>query len=192
MNDDDRKLCLNGCFTIKPRSEFGRHPRTPDGLASRCKACEVERIQLSKHGITAAQKAEIAAAQGGCAICHRPEPSKKGWVVDHDHACCPGARSCANCRRGVLCGWCNAALGYAQDSPEILRAAADYLESGVRLDTSRFTDSLYRDTEANRSTSPTYETRRDGLTQKASHLPEITPSYVTRTRTYRISIGDQP
>jgi hypothetical protein len=131
--NDDLKLCLNGCFQIKPRTDFGRHPRSPDGLASRCKPCEVERIQISKHGMTAAQKAEIAAAQGGCAICHRTEPSKKGWVVDHDHSCCPGERSCPKCRRGVVCAWCNTILGYAQDSPEILRAAAHYLESGDRL-----------------------------------------------------------
>ena len=131
--NDDLKLCLNGCFKIKPRTEFGRHPRSPDGLYSRCKPCETERVQRWKHGITAAEKAEIAAAQGGCGICKRPEAGKKGWVVDHDHACCPGERSCVACRRCVLCAWCNNALGYALDSPEILRAAADYLESGVRL-----------------------------------------------------------
>lgn len=130
---DDRKLCLNGCFEVKPVADFGKHPRSPDGLASRCKRCEVERIQLSKHGMTSAEKRSVATKQGGCAICHRPDPGGKGWMVDHDHACCPGERSCPKCRRGVLCAWCNNALGYAQDSPAILRAAADYLESGVRL-----------------------------------------------------------
>lgn len=130
---EQTKLCLNGCFTVKPVSEFGRHPRMPDGLASRCKACEVERLQIRKHGITAAQKAAIAAEQGGCAVCHRREPGRKGWVVDHDHSCCPGERSCPKCRRGILCQWCNAVLGYGHDSPEILRAAASYIESGVRL-----------------------------------------------------------
>lgn len=129
----DMKLCLDGCFTVKPRSEFGRHPRSPDGLMARCKPCELERVQRWRHGLTATEKANIAAAQGGCAICHRHEPGKKGWVLDHDHSCCPGDRSCASCRRGVLCAWCNNALGYAQDSPSVLRAAADYLESGVRL-----------------------------------------------------------
>lgn len=131
--NDGLKLCLNGCFTVKPISEFTKHSRMKDGLSPRCKSCEVERIQLSKHGLTAAQKALIATEQGGCAICHRPDPGRKGWVVDHDHSCCPGERSCPKCRRGVLCIWCNNALGYGQDSPKILRAAADYLESKVRL-----------------------------------------------------------
>jgi hypothetical protein len=77
----------------------------------------------------------MANEQGGCAICHRPEPGKKGWVVDHDHSCCPGDRSCPLCRRGILCQWCNNALGYALDNPATLRAMADYLESQVRLAT---------------------------------------------------------
>lgn len=127
------KLCLNGCFTFLPLDQFGRHPRSPDGLASRCKSCERDRLQIRKHGITARQKAEIADAQGGCAVCHRPEPGRKGWVVDHDHSCCPHETSCVNCRRGVVCQWCNAMLGYAFDNPAILRAGADFIESGVRL-----------------------------------------------------------
>lgn len=144
----DRKLCLNGCFTVKPISDFGRHPRSPDGLQARCKACENERSQAGRHGITRAQKATLAAQQGGCAVCHRTEPSARGWVVDHDHACCPGERSCGACRRGILCHWCNAALGYASDDPNLLRALADYLESGDRLTgfgaTARLPESLTR------------------------------------------------
>jgi len=129
----DRKLCLNGCFTVKPLSDFSPHPRSPDGYNSRCKPCERERIQLRKHGMTSADKKALAAEQGGCAICERTEPGAKGWVIDHDHECCPGEVSCVKCRRGLLCGWCNTALGYAQDDPNLLRAMADYLESEVRI-----------------------------------------------------------
>jgi len=182
--NDDLKLCLNGCFKIKPRTDFGPQPKAPDGLSAKCRQCESDRLAMRRHGLTVAHKAELAADQGGCAICHRPEPGAKGWVVDHDHACCAGEVSCPECRRGILCQWCNNALGYAKDSPEILRAAADYIESGVRLDMSRLTDSLDRELGAGWSTSPTYETGRDGLTQKASHLPETTSSSVTRTPTY--------
>ena len=127
------KLCLNGCFQVLPVSDFGRHPRSPDGLASRCKGCERARLQLRKHGLTGLEKAQIADAQGGCGICGRPEPGRKGWVVDHDRTCCATDASCSKCRRGILCQWCNSALGYAADNPLILRRMADYIESGVRL-----------------------------------------------------------
>lgn len=128
------KCCLNGCFQVLPVSAFARHPKAPDGLMARCRSCERDRLQLRKHSLTSADKASIAAAQGGCALCGRTEPGAKGWVVDHDHACCPSEISCAGCRRGVLCQWCNAALGYALDDPALLRRMANYLDTGTRLD----------------------------------------------------------
>lgn len=42
-------------------------------------------------------------------------------VPDHDHT--------TGLLRGVLCGNCNRALGLLQDSPTILRALAQYLET---------------------------------------------------------------
>lgn len=129
----DRKLCLNGCFKTKPIGEFYRHSASPDGYMPRCKACQNERAQVARHGLSKADKDAIAQRQGGCAICRRPAPGAMGWVVDHDRTCCPNSKSCIKCRRGVLCTWCNSALGYALDSPETLRRMADYLESGNRL-----------------------------------------------------------
>jgi hypothetical protein len=88
---------------------------------------------MRKHGLTTLDKEQIATEQGGCAICERPNPGRKGWVVDHDRTCCPTDKSCPKCRRGILCQWCNSALGYAHDNPTILRRMADYLESDDRL-----------------------------------------------------------
>jgi hypothetical protein len=79
--------------------------------------------------MTREEKTEQARRQGGCLICHRRAPGEKGWVMDHDRSCCPGDTSCERCRRGVLCQWCNNALGYAMDSPVLLRAMADYLDA---------------------------------------------------------------
>lgn len=93
-----------------------------------CKQCERNRASLRKHGITVADKQLIADHQGGCAICHHPDPGSKGWTVDHDHECCSGEKSCPKCRRGILCGWCNKMLGAAFDRPQILSAAIEYLE----------------------------------------------------------------
>ena len=121
------------CEEWLPLESFSPHSGGRNGLNAACKPCEVARISFSKHGLTVQDKQLTIATIDGCAICGRTDPSKKGWVVDHDHSCCPGDASCPSCRRGVLCQWCNGALGYAFDSPTILRRMADYLELGTRI-----------------------------------------------------------
>lgn len=59
------------------------------------------------HGLTPEQYDEMLLAQGGvCAICKRPEPSKRQahLSVDHDHD--------TGKIRGLLCFGCNISLGY--------------------------------------------------------------------------------
>lgn len=71
----------------------------------------------------------IAEQSDACAAC--AEPFGKDWSkvhVDHDHACCPGTRSCGKCIRGVICASCNWGLGKFGDDPAKLRSAADYLD----------------------------------------------------------------
>lgn len=48
-------------------------------------------------------------------------------VVDHDHGCCPGQKSCGNCIRGLLCDNCNIGLGHFKDSVESLQLAIEYI-----------------------------------------------------------------
>ena len=74
-------------------------------------------------------------AQGGvCAACHEQEKRidkrigrPRSLAVDHDHACCPGKRSCGKCIRGLLCSRCNPVLGEVEDSVELLQSMIDYL-----------------------------------------------------------------
>lgn len=83
----------------------------------------------SDHGISLVERDARFEAQGeSCAICGRTEPTGKGWATDHDRSCCPGARSCAACFRGVLCSPCNVGLGMFQDNIESLKSAIRYLE----------------------------------------------------------------
>jgi hypothetical protein len=87
-----------------------------------------------RYGITQEQYLARLAKQGGvCALC-RKKPSgkrRKSFCVDHDHACCPqNAKSCGECVRGLLCGFCNNMLGRFDDNPAgFFRVIAYLLEA---------------------------------------------------------------
>ena len=80
-----------------------------------------------RYGISLAKYERLLAEQGGvCAVCKQPPLSantRAHWTVklsvDHCH---DGGHV-----RGLLCNDCNLAVGYGK-SPEVLRAAAQYLE----------------------------------------------------------------
>lgn len=138
------KTCT-ACGTEKAVSEFYANSR-PGGF-SRCKTCvlttEAERRsrpgeqesararQLRWHlkhhyDITMDDyKALLADQSGLCAICGQPESALgrggavKPLAVDHNHK--------SGAVRGLLCHRCNSVLGNAQDDPERLEAAAQYL-----------------------------------------------------------------
>lgn len=80
------------------------------------------RRQLKTFGLTPdAYDALAARQQGGCAICrHCPATHQKALCVDHDHE--------TGVVRGLLCESCNLAVGKFRDSPDLLRAAAAYLD----------------------------------------------------------------
>ncbi|MBD8042609.1 endonuclease VII domain-containing protein [Arthrobacter sp. Sa2BUA2] len=82
-------------------------------------------------GLSAKQFKEMIASQGNaCAICRRAFDGIVNKVcVDHDHACCPGVRTCGECIRGLLCNNCNSSLGWFKDSVEAIVAAIGYLET---------------------------------------------------------------
>ena len=85
-----------------------------------------EKTNLSKRasgiGITKEEWERMFEGQGRvCAICGSDIPhSKKGWHLDHCHR--------TKTVRFILCTHCNRGLGGFQDSPELLRRAADALE----------------------------------------------------------------
>lgn len=78
-------------------------------------------------GISLEQYNQMLAAQDGkCAICGKPESSKRNgkvrWLaVDHCHD--------SSKVRGLLCGSCNPMIGYARDNIQVLHSAIDYLKS---------------------------------------------------------------
>src|SRR5579859_1589372 len=116
--------------TLRARSRTAYASNKEKGIARSRKWAEENKPRLlckklqDKYGITAAQKAELLASQGGrCAICATDTPSGLGWAVDHCHS--------TNVIRGILCPHCNTMLGYARDNIQTLQAAIVYLSRGA-------------------------------------------------------------
>lgn len=100
-----------------------------------CESCRSKRFRAKRHRLSVEQLNEIGARQGpACAICETAFSPINMPVVDHDHKCCPGERSCGRCVRAFLCGRCNHGLGNFLDKPESCERAAAYLrEHAARL-----------------------------------------------------------
>lgn len=92
---------------------------------------KAKNLDLKKYyGITLQEYEALLVAQNGvCAICGGKETTKdkdgapRRMPVDHCHT--------TGRIRGLLCTQCNRGLGMFSDSPERLRAAANYLEKGA-------------------------------------------------------------
>ncbi len=82
--------------------------------------------KLAQYGLTPESYTAMAEAQSyKCVICNRPAAEDRDGVlhVDHNHA--------TGEVRGLLCSQCNVALGLLQDSAELLRKAASYLDRRI-------------------------------------------------------------
>lgn len=107
-------------------------------IAHWCAPCQLRRAQAAEassranrakaklkanYGVTPEQYSFMYWQQDGkCKICRTEHPGGRGtWHVDHNHA--------TGKVRGLLCNACNVGLGHFKDSPELLGAAAAYLES---------------------------------------------------------------
>ena len=120
------------CKVEKPRSEFGKDKRRPDGLYPQCRECKsaahkesyhrvaAKRLE-QKYGITSEQRTKMFEAQRGCCkICGKHESEqRRALAVDHCHT--------TGAVRGLLCDNCNRGIGYFRDNPEALKAAIKYL-----------------------------------------------------------------
>lgn len=132
------KRCA-GCDTVKSHSVFNKSVSCNDGYASSCRECAsaqkaayAKRIRQNtrKYGLTSEEYIVLFNSQKGlCAVCKTPDAEGKWLSIDHDHTCCAGKKSCGKCVRGLLCRKHNIGLGNLDDSPEVLRAGAAYLEN---------------------------------------------------------------
>lgn len=131
----DNPLRYNECAECElDRKKHERHVRvTKQREAGTYTVTQERRWEAglkTRYGLNADGFYRLFETQGGvCAVCGSDDPRGKNWVVDHDHSCCPGKKTCGLCIRGILCSPCNSAIGMLYDSPAVLRTAANYLEN---------------------------------------------------------------
>ncbi len=81
---------------------------------------------LARYGLTVEQyEAMYRAQNGGCAICTGFNVAGRRLAVDHNHK--------TSKVRGLLCTGCNAAIGHAKESIDILKGIIAYLEKHETL-----------------------------------------------------------
>lgn len=92
------------------------------GFRSVCRACAGTRRRSEHDEREDAKRANLPST---CEICGKAETVTRGGKVrrptmDHCHS--------TGRQRGVLCSRCNTGVGMFQDDPDLMRAAADYIE----------------------------------------------------------------
>lgn len=122
------------CNAAKSRAWKALNPdRAADHQARRAPRSTLERRKVGlwvNFRMTWEEYQGRLADQGGaCAICLTDDPGTKSGTfhIDHDHACCPGSKTCGGCVRGLLCSSCNRGIGHLKDDPQRLLSAVAYL-----------------------------------------------------------------
>lgn len=139
------------CKELKPFSEYTKNKQKKDGYNIYCRICcnlktqnwrelNPSKYQVSRkkyrdytkeeqkdymlrmrYGITLEEKNQMFLNQNNkCKLCQNVESDNKGFVVDHCHK--------SGKIRGILCSYCNKALGMFKDDPSFLEKAINYLK----------------------------------------------------------------
>jgi len=106
------------CHADKPSSEFYPRSDRPGSFRSTCRAC----YNRATDDRRVKRLARLAGRERPthCEVCGSDAGHGKGLSWDHDHT--------TGRFRGWLCHPCNLILGQCKDSPQRLRALAEYLE----------------------------------------------------------------
>ena len=125
-----RRPCVDCQSPTRPAPYPGPRCATDDRAARKRSRLKARAAYLLRtYNITLEAYLAMLTAQGGtCAWPGCPASGKARFLaVDHDHACCPGRKSCGKCVRGLLCFVHNRAIGQAGDDPTVFEGVAAYL-----------------------------------------------------------------
>lgn len=125
VNTAGKVRCVK-CRVVKSLSEYPHARKNNRGQPryAYCKPCHSgyqRELRLAKlYNITAVEYDKLLAFQdGACWICQHP-PKRVRLAVDHDHK--------TGLIRGLLCAWCNRAIGQFRDNTERVRRVLQYFE----------------------------------------------------------------
>ncbi len=105
----------------------GPIPPARRGNALYCSpTCKSTSRRHQAYGLTKAELDLLLSQHEQCAICGTSDWGERGPQVDHCHLMGPV--------RGILCSNCNQGLGRFRDSPDLLRAAAAYIDTHALAD----------------------------------------------------------
>lgn len=130
----ENKKCKR-CGLTRPISQFPLKSTKSSSIhfgkrQSYCEDCYLPHMRevniASKFNLSVDDYKELCSS--GCAICG----DTTRLAVDHDHACCPGQKSCGACIRGVLCMRHNLALGNLRDSVDECELLIQYIKGSKR------------------------------------------------------------
>lgn len=128
---EEGKVCSK-CDRMLPEYEFSpqkarkkrRGNQTEiDTVVASCRSCAARRLRAWTYNISLAEL-EAVEAVTHCTVCSGELTQERGLscrAIDHCHS--------SGRIRGVICNGCNAALGFARECPNRLRALADYIET---------------------------------------------------------------
>lgn len=115
-----------GCKAFKPVAEFWKHKKGASGLCGRCKACMAATSKANRaamrhraktvYGLTLEEYDDLKSRSNFCPICGSAEELH----LDHNEQ--------TGKVREFICGKCNRGLGMFNHNPELLMAAARYME----------------------------------------------------------------
>lgn len=118
------------CNESYPRTDYQNRMADKEtgfvNIYSTCKTCIREKHMLKKYGITLDEYDAMLEKQNQvCKICLGPPGSKGRYYIDHNHT--------TGKIRGLLCSYCNFALGNSRDNIDILRNMIEYLEKDGKI-----------------------------------------------------------